>query len=126
MLSRSKPIRIKRVYDAPENEDGLRFLVDRLWPRGIRKENLQVDGWLKELAPSDALRKWFGHDPARWEEFMRRYHTELKENSKAWQSLLELTRTQTVTLLYSARDGLLNNAAALRAFLESQTRNGEG
>ncbi|HZV83087.1 MAG TPA: DUF488 domain-containing protein [Geobacteraceae bacterium] len=111
-------LRIKRVYDPCEAEDGLRFLVDRLWPRGVKKENLQLDGWLKELAPSDDLRHWFGHDTARWEEFCRRYRAELEENVAAWRPLLESARTKIVTLLFAAHDLEHNNAVALRSFLE--------
>lgn len=113
-------IRIKRVYDPPEPDDGLRFLVDRLWPRGIKKENLQLDDWLKEVAPSDALRRRFGHDPAKWEEFCLRYAAELEENSEECQSLLDLSRKQTITLLFGAHDVERNNAVILRSFLEAR------
>jgi uncharacterized protein YeaO (DUF488 family) len=113
-------IRIKRVYDEPGPEDGLRFLVDRLWPRGVRKEELPLDGWLKGVAPSDGLRHWFGHEPDRWEEFCRRYHAELEGNGEAWRPLLEATRGHDVTLLFSAHDPERNNAEALRAFLEKR------
>lgn len=112
-------IRIKRAYDPPEPDDGQRFLVDRLWPRGLKKEDLRMDGWLKEVAPSDALRHWFGHETSRWEEFCRRYTAELGSRQEAWQPLLETAREQTVTLLYSAHDQEHNNAVALRAFLEA-------
>lgn len=111
-------IRVKRVYDPHVPEDGLRFLVDRLWPRGMKKENLQMAGWLKDAAPSDALRHWFGHDPAKWEEFRRRYDAELEANSETWRPLLEMARKQDITLLYSAHDIEHNNAVALRSFLE--------
>lgn len=110
--------RVKRVYDPREPDDGLRFLVDRLWPRGLNKETLGLDGWLKELAPSDGLRHWFGHDPARWEEFCSRYHDELGANATAWLPLLEMAKTRTVTLLFAAHDQERNNAVALRLFLE--------
>lgn len=110
-------IRVKRVYDLLDQDDGPCFLVDRLWTRGMKKENLPMDGWLKEVAPSDALRHWFGHDPARWEEFCRRYHTELEGNGEAWLALLDIARKQDITLLYSAHDPERNNAVALRAFL---------
>ena len=113
-------IQIKRVYDTHESGDGPRFLVDRLWPRGMKKENLQMDGWLKDVAPSDVLRRWFGHDPAKWEEFCRRYDTELEANSSAWRPLLDMARKQDITLLYSAHDIEHNNAVALRAFLEER------
>ncbi len=113
-------VRVKRVYDPPAPEDGRRFLVDRLWPRGVKKEALRLDAWLKELAPSDALRRWFGHDPARWEEFQRRYFAELEAKPEAWRPLLEAAREGTVTLLFSARDDEHNNAVALKAFLEGK------
>lgn len=112
-------IRVKRAYDPPEPDDGHRFLVDRLWPRGVKKENLQLDGWLKEVAPSDALRVWFGHDPAKWKEFCSRYFAELEENREAWRPLLELSRKHTITLLFGAHNLDRNNAVALRLFLES-------
>jgi uncharacterized protein YeaO (DUF488 family) len=110
-------IRIKRVYDPSEHADGTRFLVERLWPRGMKKEALQLDGWLKEVAPSDALRRWFGHDPAKWEEFQRRYFAELEDKPAAWQPILGPARQGDVTLLYSARDTEHNNAVALKAYL---------
>lgn len=111
-------IRVKRVYDPAGPEDGARFLVDRLWPRGVKKEALKLDGWLKELAPSDGLRRWFAHQPARWQEFRRRYFAELDRNQPAWKALLEAARQETVTLLYAARDTEQNNALALREYLE--------
>lgn len=113
-------IRVKRVYDPHELDDGSRFLVDRLWPRGMKKENLKMDGWLKEIAPSDELRHWFGHDPAKWGEFCRRYDTELEANSSSWRPLLDMARKQDVTLLYGAHDIEHNNAVALRSFLEKR------
>jgi uncharacterized protein YeaO (DUF488 family) len=119
-------IRIKRVYDRPGLEDGLRFLVDRLWPRGMGKEELPLDGWQKGVAPSDALRQWFGHDPSRWAEFQRRYHGELEASGEAWLPLLEAARAHDVTLLYSARDTEHNNAVALRLFLEEKLSKEEG
>jgi len=113
-------IRVKRVYDAPEPEDGARFLVDRLWPRGVKREALQLEGWLKELAPSDELRRWFGHDPARWEAFQRRYFAELDARPEVWEPLLEAARRGNLTLLYAARDAEHNNAVALKAYLEGK------
>lgn len=113
-------IKVKRVYASPAPDDGQRFLVDRLWPRGVKKEALQLDGWLKDVAPSDALRKWFGHDPAKWEEFQERYFAELEAKPEAWRPLLEAARQGTVTLLFSARDEAHNNAVALKAFLEAR------
>lgn len=111
-------IRIKRAYDPPAPGDGRRFLVDRLWPRGIGKEALKVDGWTKEAAPSDGLRRWYGHDPSRWEEFRRRYREELEANRAAWEPLLEAARSGDLTLVYSARDEERNNAAVLQEHLE--------
>ena len=113
-------IKVKRVYDLHQPDDGLRFLVDRLWPRGVKKENLEMTDWLKDVAPSDDLRHWFGHEPARWEEFRSRYEAELEANSDAWRALLELARKQAVTLLFSAHDPEHNNAVALRSFLEKK------
>jgi uncharacterized protein YeaO (DUF488 family) len=117
-------ILIKRLYEPPAPDDGPRFLVDRLWPRGLKKEELQMAGWLKEVAPSDALRHWFGHDPARWEEFCRRYNADLEANSVAWQPLLDMASKQDITLLYSAHDKEHNNALALRSFLEARLNGG--
>ncbi|HUJ12059.1 MAG TPA: DUF488 domain-containing protein [Verrucomicrobiae bacterium] len=110
-------IQRKRVYDKPAKTDGRRFLVERLWPRGMKKEALQMDAWLKEAAPSDKLRRWFGHDPARWKGFQRRYRAELDAHAETWQPLLEAARNGDVTLLYSAHDTEHNNAAVLRAYL---------
>lgn len=115
-------IRLKRVYDPAEPSDGDRFLVDRLWPRGFKKDALKFAGWFKEIAPSDALRKWFGHDPRRWEEFQRRYFAELDAKPEAWQPLVEAARKGIVTLVYSARDTEHNNAIALRAYLKQKLR----
>lgn len=109
---------VKRVYEAPGSDDGARYLVERLWPRGIKKENLIMDAWLKEVAPSNDLRRWFGHDPAKWDEFQRRYRAELDANPSAWKPLLEASKRGNVTLLYSARDTEHNNAFALKSYLE--------
>jgi len=111
-------IQTKRVYAAPSPDDGERFLVDRLWPRGAKKESLHLAGWLKKAAPSDGLRKWFNHEPAKWEEFQRRYFAELKSHSEAWQPLLQAAREGNLTLVYSAKAAEHNNAVALKAFLE--------
>ncbi|MCI4465222.1 MAG: DUF488 family protein [Thermoproteus sp.] len=107
-------IKAKRVYDPPEPGDGVRVLVDRLWPRGVRRE--AVDIWMREVAPSDELRRWFSHDPARWEEFEARYWRELDGNPKV-EELLELARRGDVTLLYATRSPH-NNAEALKEYLE--------
>jgi len=115
-----KPIiRVKRVYDPPSSDDGVRILVDRLWPRGLRKDAVRVDVWLRDVAPSDELRRWFGHDPSKWEEFKRRYFDELK-NNKAVEELMKLIRDgKTITLLYSTKSPY-NNAVALKEYLESK------
>lgn len=110
-------IRTKRVYEAAELEDGTRFLVERLWPRGMKKEALHMDAWLKDVAPSDGVRRWFGHDPSKWSEFRRRYFEELEGRPEAIQPILEAGRLGNVTLLYSAHDTEHNNAVALREYL---------
>ncbi|MCG3132790.1 MAG: hypothetical protein FLDDKLPJ_03656 [Phycisphaerae bacterium] len=111
-------IAIKRVYDNPSEADGVRILVDRLWPRGVSREAARIHRWLRDLSPSEELRRWFDHDPARWNEFKRRYFLELDGH----RSLVESIRTEaargTVTLLYAAREQTLNNASALREFLK--------
>jgi uncharacterized protein YeaO (DUF488 family) len=108
----------KRVYDSVDAADGARFLVDRLWPRGVRKEQLRLDDWLKELAPSDALRHWFGHDPDKWNEFRRRYRAELDAHPAAVQRLAAAAERGNVTLLFGAHDIERNNAVALREYVE--------
>ena len=112
-------IKVKRVYEAENVEDGIRFLVDRLWPRGIGKDKLRVNAWLKDVAPSTELRKWFGHDPAKWSEFRRQYFSELKTNPNAWQPIVEAERKGAVTLLYGATDKTHNNVVALCEFLKA-------
>jgi uncharacterized protein YeaO (DUF488 family) len=111
-------IRLKRAYETPAVGDGARVLVDRLWPRGLARERVQLDAWLKEIAPSTELRKWFGHDPKRWPEFKRRYFEELDGRDQALQELLSMVRAGHVTLLYGARDEQHNHALALREYLE--------
>jgi len=115
-------IRIKRVYEKPEASDGSRFLVDRLWPRGVKKNDLALDGWFKEVAPSDRLREWFGHDPRKWQEFRHRYFEELRAKAETWAPILERARESNVTLLYGARDPVHNNAAALKDFFTDGRR----
>lgn len=110
-------VRIKRAYEPAAPDDGTRVLMDRLWPRGIKKEDLAIDQWNKELAPSTALRQWFGHDPALWEEFAQRYAAELQPHAEALEVLRALARKGTVTLVYGAHDEAHNNAVALRALL---------
>ena len=107
-------IRIKRVYEQPSHEDGKRILVDRLWPRGLSKEKASVDLWLKDIAPSTELRKWFDHDPSKWDEFKQRYLSELKENSEAVQTLREELKKGQVTLVYAAKDEEHNDALVLQ------------
>jgi uncharacterized protein YeaO (DUF488 family) len=112
-------IKIKRVYDQVSEEDGFRLLVDRLWPRGVSKDKAKVDLWLKEVAPSDALRKWFSHDPKKWQEFRNRYETELKQKNETLHKIKQAEKERgTVTLLYSAKDEEHNQAVALAAFLQ--------
>ena len=114
-------IRIKRAYERRARGDGRRILVERLWPRGMTKEALKADTWLKHVAPSMELRKWFGHRPERWEEFARRYRKELTTNASAWKPLLDAESRGPVTLLYSARDTLHNGAIVLLDYLEKKT-----
>lgn len=113
-------IHIKRVYDPQSPNDGLCFLVDRLWPRGVKKDALNIAGWMKEAAPSDSLRKWFAHDESRWDEFCKRYFAELDAHPEAWRPLLEAARGGDVTLLFGASDMKHNNAAALKIYLEKR------
>ena len=110
-------LKLKRAYDPVSRTDGKRFLVERLWPRGISKEVLALDAWLKDVAPSTELRKWFDHRVERWEEFRRRYREELNSNPDAWQPILDASKHGTVTLLYSARDTVHNGAVVLRDYL---------
>lgn len=110
-------LHIKRVYDAPDADDGYRVLVDRLWPRGLSKDAAKVDLWLKEIAPSDALRKWFAHDPEKWQEFQKRYVAELQQNDAALDAVRAELRKRHVTLLYAAKDEAHNNAVVLRSYL---------
>ncbi|MHB8909794.1 MAG: DUF488 domain-containing protein [Syntrophales bacterium] len=110
-------VKIKRVYDPTSPGDGKRILVDRLWPRGVKKENAAIDEWLKDIAPSAELRKWFGHDPARWHDFRNRYKAELKEQSEVVERLRKEAQTRTVTLLFAARDAEHNNAVVLNEII---------
>jgi len=110
------------VYESAKASDGVRFLVERLWPRGIKKEKLKMKAWLKEIAPSPDLRGWFAHDPLKWEEFQQRYRTELKANPEAWAPILAAAEEGNVTLLYSARDTEHNSALVLKSFLEEKIK----
>jgi uncharacterized protein YeaO (DUF488 family) len=115
-------LQIKRVYETAHASDGVRFLVERLWPRGIKKEDLKMKAWLKEAAPSADLRRWFAHDPSKWEEFKKRYRAELEANLDAWKPLLEAAEQGDVSLLYSARDTEHNSALLLKSFLEERMK----
>jgi uncharacterized protein YeaO (DUF488 family) len=113
-------VKVKRAYETPVQGDGERFLVDRLWPRGVKKEALHLSGWLKDLAPSDELRRSFCHDPEKWDEFRRRYVGELQAKSNLWEPLVARAARHQITLLYAARDEEHNNAVVLKRFLETQ------
>ncbi len=117
-------IRLKRVYEEPEASDGYRVLVDRLWPRGLSKESAALDLWAKEVAPSNELRRWFGHEEERWEEFKKRYRAELEQAGEQVQNRLEELagrgRNGTLTLLYAARESRHNNAELLKSYLEEK------
>ncbi|MFT3764814.1 MAG: DUF488 domain-containing protein [Minicystis sp.] len=117
-------VRIKRAYEAPEPTDGYRVLVDRLWPRGVRKDALAIDGWLKEIGPSDELRRWFGHDPTRWKEFAARYRDELRRSPAASlvDELVDRAKRGPLTLVYGAKDELHNQAVVLRDLIERRMR----
>jgi uncharacterized protein YeaO (DUF488 family) len=114
-------IKLKRAYEPVSRADGTRFLVERLWPRGISKDKLHLDGWLKEVGPSTELRKWFGHDPEKWAQFRRRYFRELDSHEESWRPILSAARAGTVTLVYSSHDEEHNNAVALREYLQAKT-----
>ncbi len=116
-------IRVKRAYEPPARDDGTRFPVDRIWPRGVKKDELHIDGWTKEVAPSTELRTWFGHDPARWNEFRRRYRQELAVHQDALAPLLDAARRGNVTLVYGARDTVHYQAIVLRELLDEQLAN---
>jgi len=115
-------IQVKRVYDPPSSADGKRFLVDRLWPRGLSKVSLKLEAWLKCVAPSNELRRWYSHDPAKWDEFRRRYFVYLDENPASWAPLLDAARKGRVTLLFGSREMNLNNATALKEYLDSKLK----
>lgn len=115
-------IKLKRAYDPAARDDGIRFLVERLWPRGVKKNALRLNAWFKDVAPSTGLRRWFGHDPAKWAEFQRRYRAELDADPKVLEPILKAARRGPVTLVYSSRDTEHNNAVVLKAYVEAQTR----
>ncbi|QDT33862.1 DUF488 domain-containing protein [Thalassoglobus polymorphus] len=117
--AKKKPtIRTIRAYDIEDSDEGYRVLVDRLWPRGVKKETLQLDEWAKDLAPSSELRKWFGHDPEKWEVFQERYKDELKELKEARRELLDNAGDQTILMIYAAKDGEHNHTVVLEDFLK--------
>jgi uncharacterized protein YeaO (DUF488 family) len=113
-------IGVKRIYDAGSPRDGKRILVDRLWPRGVKKDEAAIDEWLKEVAPSDALRKWFGHDPSKWLEFKKRYKKELGAKHEVVEQLRRQSRHGAVTLLYAAKDNEHNNAVVLKEVIAEE------
>jgi|SRR6185437_15967839 len=115
-------IQIKRVYDPPSSSDGARFLVDKLWPRGLKKSDVKMKAWIKDVAPSDGLRQWFRHEPEKWPEFRRRYFHEIALREESLKPLLEAAAAHDVTLLFSAHDAEHNNAAALKEYLEKKVK----
>ena len=117
---KKSPIQLKRAYDSVDSADGARFLIERLWPRGIRKTALPLEAWLKDVAPSTALRRWFGHDPKKWSEFRRRYFRELAANADALAPIIKAAHHGPVTLVYSSHDTEHNNAVALKVYVEAQ------
>lgn len=120
--AKKEAIRTKRAYARPSRSDGMRILVDHIWPRGLTKETLAVDDWIKAIAPSDQLRKWFNHIPERWEQFQRRYSAELNMHPELWQEIARAARKGPVTLVYAAADTKHNNAVALKNFLDRHSR----
>lgn len=115
-------IQVKRVYDTPSADDGRRFLVDHLWPRGLTREAVKVKSWIKEVAPDNELRKWFRHDPRKWNEFRRRYSAQLAKKRGSWEPLLQAAHQGDITLVYSARDTQHNNAVVLKNYLEKKLK----
>lgn len=113
-------IAVKRIYEPALKSDGERLLVERLWPRGVKKVDAHLHAWLRDVAPSTELRKWFSHDPAKWPEFKRRYREELDQNPAAWQPILDAEKKGKVTLLFSSHDAEHNNVIALKDYLESK------
>jgi uncharacterized protein YeaO (DUF488 family) len=115
-------LRLKRAYEPASRADGMRLLVERLWPRGVSKAESHLDGWLKDVAPSTKLRRWFSHDVEKWPKFRARYFRELDANPGAWRAILSAARLGSVTLVYSSRDKEHNNAVALKDYLQRKTR----
>jgi len=118
-------IKIKRIYDTPAEDDGFRILVDRLWPRGLTKEKAKVDLWLKEIAPSDQLRKWYAHDPKKWVEFRKRYFNDLHAKRELVNQIVQKTKEGDVTLLYSSKEEKINNAVALKEYIAKKKKGDE-
>ena len=112
-------IKTRRIYDKPDTDDGFRILVDRIWPRGLKKNDVKIDLWQKDIGPSSALRKWFNHDQRKWNEFKRRYYEELKDRKEIVKLFLEKAEQGTITLLYSSKEEKYNNAIALKEYLQS-------
>jgi uncharacterized protein YeaO (DUF488 family) len=115
-------LKLKRAYEPVSGDDGRRFLVERLWPRGLAKAKLHLYGWLKDVGPTTALREWFSHDPAKWLQFRARYFRELDSRPESWRPILSAARRRTVTLVYSSRDDEHNNAVALKEYLQAKVR----
>ncbi|MGA2367750.1 MAG: DUF488 domain-containing protein [Dehalococcoidia bacterium] len=111
-------IKIKRVYEQPETQDGTRILVDRLWPRGLSKDKAKIDLWVKDLAPSNELRKWYGHEPAKWEEFQKKYFAEMDGQTAEVKKLASIIQKGRVTFLYSSKEEKINNAQALKLYMK--------
>src|SRR6516225_1206744 len=114
-------IRLKRAYEPPASDDGIRILIDRLWPRGVKKTDAAIDEWMKEIAPSTKLRKWFSHDPERWQEFRRRYQTEIRHHPDEFERLRTLAQRGRITLVFSAHDEAHNDAVVLKDLLLERT-----
>lgn len=115
-------IAIKRMYEEPSPKDGYRILVDRIWPRGISKEAAKIDEWLKDIAPSTELRKWFNHEPPKWIEFKKRYFAELKSKEKELEDIYSLLKKHHITIMYAAKSEEYNNAVALKEYIEKQMK----
>ena len=115
-------ISIKRIYDTPSAQDGYRVLVDQLWPRGLKKEDARIDSWVKEIAPTKELRKWYSHDPEKWPEFKRRYFEELDGHTELVNEFIEVIKERKVTFLFSSKELKLNNALALKEYIEKKSK----
>lgn len=118
----SVKIILKRVYDKPSYRDGYRILVDRIWPRGISKENMKINEWLKDIAPSNELRKWFNHDSEKWSEFKERYFAELKDHTEQLENIYSIAKQHHITFVYSAKNETFNNAVVLKEYIEKQMK----